>query len=293
MVGAFRTLPLRHPLEGFSTIDPVQQLQPGVEDGVFAFGTLNGDVLSGAGDYYLHIGWGKPSIQHVGMLTGDVVDDTVPTGVGDATAQAADNVLRRLQGFGHIQFAEAVNVLIKQGIQRANRLFSLDSLKAVKYFYNTLSKDNKVKQVFNKLDIQNRAKRCAAQYAYFAIREYKRRVNDIQLLCPIIAKEIRQKGLTSIHFHNQYLMIIVQTGLLGLSLLLALMVQYYRLPIDHKELKELATLFITIFAISFIAEPLWQKQFTIALFILFTGLLINASLSGDKDKYKQPKRISV
>ncbi|MFX0064453.1 MAG: zinc ribbon domain-containing protein [Candidatus Hermodarchaeota archaeon] len=96
------------------------------------------------------------------------------------------------------QFARAVNILIKQGIHTPNHLFTLDSLKAAKYFYNSLSKDNKVKQVFNQLDLHNRVRRCAAQYAYFAIWEYKRRVKDIQLLCPIIAKEIRHKGLTSL-----------------------------------------------------------------------------------------------
>ncbi|MFX0090598.1 MAG: zinc ribbon domain-containing protein [Candidatus Hodarchaeota archaeon] len=96
------------------------------------------------------------------------------------------------------QFNRAVNVLIKQGIQRPNHFFALDSLKAVKYFYNSLSKDKKVKKVFDQLDLHNRIRRCAAQYAYFAIREYKRRVKDIKLLSPIIAKEIRQKGLKSI-----------------------------------------------------------------------------------------------
>ncbi|MFX0062123.1 MAG: hypothetical protein ACFFC7_08030, partial [Candidatus Hermodarchaeota archaeon] len=96
------------------------------------------------------------------------------------------------------QFARAVNILIKQGIHRPNHLFTLDSLKAVKYFYNSLSKDKKVRKIFNQLDLHNRVRRCAAQYAYFAIREYKWRVKDITLLCPIIAKEIRQKGLKSI-----------------------------------------------------------------------------------------------
>ncbi|MFX0094028.1 MAG: hypothetical protein ACFFBD_19980, partial [Candidatus Hodarchaeota archaeon] len=96
------------------------------------------------------------------------------------------------------QFAKAVNILIKQGIHKPNNLFILDSLKAVKNFYDVMSKDKKVKQTFKQFDMQNRIKRCAAQYAYFAICEYKRRAKDIQLLCPIVAKEIRQKGLASI-----------------------------------------------------------------------------------------------
>jgi hypothetical protein len=91
-----------------------------------------------------------------------------------------------------------VNILIKQGIHQPDRLFGSDSLKAVKYFYNALSKDKQVERVFNQLEIHNRVRRCAAQYAYFALRDYKKRVKAIQLLCPIIAKEICQKGLESL-----------------------------------------------------------------------------------------------
>ncbi|MFX0064930.1 MAG: zinc ribbon domain-containing protein [Candidatus Hermodarchaeota archaeon] len=81
---------------------------------------------------------------------------------------------------------------------RPKGLFARDSLQAVKSFYDVLSNDPVVKQVFANLGLQSRIQRCAAQYAYFAIREYKQRVQDIQTLVPVLAKELRQKGLSSI-----------------------------------------------------------------------------------------------
>ncbi|MFX1536466.1 MAG: zinc ribbon domain-containing protein [Promethearchaeota archaeon] len=97
-----------------------------------------------------------------------------------------------------VQFAQAVNVLIRRGIIRPKGIFVKDSLQAVKRFYDVLSNDQIVKQVFTKLELQSRVQRCAALYAYFAIREYKQRVQDIQTLVPVLAKELRQKGLGSI-----------------------------------------------------------------------------------------------
>ncbi|MFX0091608.1 MAG: zinc ribbon domain-containing protein [Candidatus Hodarchaeota archaeon] len=96
------------------------------------------------------------------------------------------------------KFAKAVNVLIRRGIMRSKRLFTNDSLQAVKRFYDVLSNDQVVKQLFGNLVLQSRVQRCAAQYAYFAIREYKQRQQDIQMLVPVLAKELRQKGLCSI-----------------------------------------------------------------------------------------------
>lgn len=97
-----------------------------------------------------------------------------------------------------VQFAQAVNVLIRRGIMRPKELFAKDSLQAVKRFYDVLSHDQVVKQVFTKLGLQSRVQRCGAQYAYFAIREYKQRVQDIQTLVPVLAKALRQNGLDSL-----------------------------------------------------------------------------------------------
>jgi len=80
------------------------------------------------------------------------------------------------------------------------------------------------------------------------------------------------------HFHSQYLNILVQGGFVGLFLMLLIFYNLYRLKISNPELKELSLLFITIFLVAFIAEPLLLKQFANTLFILFSGLFLGASL---------------
>lgn len=79
------------------------------------------------------------------------------------------------------------------------------------------------------------------------------------------------------HFHNQYLMIAVQGGFVGLALMLLLWYKFFTLEIEDKELKNISLLGFTIIAISFIAEPLWMLQFPLALFLFITSFSIIAS----------------
>jgi len=81
------------------------------------------------------------------------------------------------------------------------------------------------------------------------------------------------------HFHNQYLNVLVQGGMIGLFLMLAIFYQFLRLSISDPELKELSLLIVVVMLTAFVAEPLWLKQFTNMLFILFTGLFLGASLN--------------
>jgi len=81
--------------------------------------------------------------------------------------------------------------------------------------------------------------------------------------------------------HNQYLLLLLQMGIIGLSLLLYLIYQILKLNIKETELKELSILFVTVFFISCFAEPLFFKQFTIALFILFVGIFIASANSNN------------
>lgn len=85
--------------------------------------------------------------------------------------------------------------------------------------------------------------------------------------------------LSSNHFHNQYLMIIVQYGLVGLSLLIWLMIQLFRLKIDNPELKEFSVLSLTVYFVGCIAEPLWILQFPLILFIFIVSVSIAASIN--------------
>ena len=81
------------------------------------------------------------------------------------------------------------------------------------------------------------------------------------------------------HPHNQYLLILLQMGVIGLALFLYIIYQILKLKIDNPEIKELSILFATIFFVSCIPEPLLVKQFTIGLFILFIGLFSVESCS--------------
>ena len=74
------------------------------------------------------------------------------------------------------------------------------------------------------------------------------------------------------HPHNQYLLILLQMGIIGLLLFFYMIYQLLKLKIEDPEIKELSILFTTIFFVSCIPEPLLAKQFTLAFFVLFVGM---------------------
>ncbi len=86
------------------------------------------------------------------------------------------------------------------------------------------------------------------------------------------------------HFHSQYLNILVQSGLIGLALFFYLFYRYVTLKIEDDELKELSLVLVSVYMIGFLVEPLWMKQFTNVLFILFSGLFLGASLHSSEKK---------
>lgn len=86
----------------------------------------------------------------------------------------------------------------------------------------------------------------------------------------------------STDFHNQYLMILGQIGLIGFVLMIWLFVELFRLKITDLELKEFNILGVTIFMISCISESLWTLQFPIILFIFIVSISIAASNKDDK-----------
>lgn len=85
------------------------------------------------------------------------------------------------------------------------------------------------------------------------------------------AKEFMSKN----HAHNQFLMIIIQLGLLGLLLVLYIFYLLLRtiLKIENKEHKAILLLFVVIYLASCFTDPLWYKQFTIAIWILFISFI--------------------
>lgn len=79
------------------------------------------------------------------------------------------------------------------------------------------------------------------------------------------------------HFHNQYLMILAQTGLVGFALMIWMFIEFFRLKIGEPELKEFSILGLSVFTVSCIAEPLWIVQFPIILFVFITSISLAAS----------------
>lgn len=83
------------------------------------------------------------------------------------------------------------------------------------------------------------------------------------------------KGMS--HYHNQYLMILAQLGLIGFTLMIWLLFQLFTLRIKDPDLKEFSVLSLTIFAVGSIAEPLWMLQFPIILFVFAVSISLSAS----------------
>lgn len=86
-----------------------------------------------------------------------------------------------------------------------------------------------------------------------------------------------QLFLVDKHFHNQYLMALVQGGILGLGLLVLLLIHFYRLPIANQNAKELSLVLISVYVVGFMTEPLWLLQNPVCLFALIAGTSIALS----------------
>lgn len=84
--------------------------------------------------------------------------------------------------------------------------------------------------------------------------------------------------LSEHHPHNQYLLVALQMGIVGLIFLFYLYYRILKQEIDDPEIKELSILFVTIFLIASFAEPLLLKKFPLSLFILFAGLFARYSI---------------
>ena len=76
--------------------------------------------------------------------------------------------------------------MIRAGVMLENDLFAEDSLKAVKSFYDQVRTIPEVLATFVTLGFNDRTRRCAAQPAYFAVREFKQRGEIITILARIL-----------------------------------------------------------------------------------------------------------
>lgn len=83
--------------------------------------------------------------------------------------------------------------------------------------------------------------------------------------------------ITSGHYHNQYLMILIECGLLGLFLFLLFIYKVLSLKIENKELKYVSIIGIGVYLVSFVGDPMLIMQFPLALFLFIVAFSIASS----------------
>lgn len=94
------------------------------------------------------------------------------------------------------------------------------------------------------------------------------------------------------HYHNQYLMVAVQGGLIGLSLMFLMFLHFFKLNIKNREFKEISILGFVVILVGFVAEPLWMLQFPNTLFLFIAFISIAASKDNSVIILKTKKRIT-
>jgi O-antigen ligase len=77
--------------------------------------------------------------------------------------------------------------------------------------------------------------------------------------------------------HNQYLLVLLQTGIIGLLIFISIIYFILKLNIKDLEIKNISIIFAIIFFLSCMTESLLLETFPRALFILFVGILSVAS----------------
>jgi len=79
------------------------------------------------------------------------------------------------------------------------------------------------------------------------------------------------------HLQNQYLQVLVETGIVGLGILLMLFYRIGQIPAYSEDLRYLKAIFLTVFLVSMFSDIQLHVQFTAGLFALIVGLLLAAS----------------
>lgn len=93
------------------------------------------------------------------------------------------------------------------------------------------------------------------------------------------------KFMTKYHYHNMYVQVLVELGIIGLFLYLMIFYYILKLQINDKELSNFRYIFVTVYSVCCLFEPMFLLQFPLALFALFTGLFLGFSQI-NKDEFK-------
>lgn len=125
------------------------------------------------------------------------------------------------------------------------------------------------------------AKEIVVEYPLFGVGfgDYKLGAKEALEKKDFGIEEGAKEFLTHRHFHNQYLMVVVQGGIIGLALFTWLFIALYRLPIQTLCYKHLSLLLLTVYGIGCLTEPLLILQNPLTVFALIVGFSIAASAS--------------
>ena len=82
------------------------------------------------------------------------------------------------------------------------------------------------------------------------------------------------KCINKSHFHNQYIQTSTQSGLVGLGLLFFFFYTVFKVKIKNVEIRNIKWILLSTFLVTFIPEPLFGRQFSLALFGLMLGLIL-------------------
>ena len=88
------------------------------------------------------------------------------------------------------KYRHAVNIMISEGVNYSDSLFENDGLIAVKNFYNLLTKNPITKSDLISLGVLERLIRCAAQYAFFSIKNAKQVKNLVEVLAEVLLNDM-------------------------------------------------------------------------------------------------------
>lgn len=88
------------------------------------------------------------------------------------------------------KYRHAVNIMISEGVNYSDSLFENDGLIAVKNFYNLLTKNPITKSDLISLGVLERLIRCAAQYAFFSIKNAKQVRNLVEVLAEVLLNDM-------------------------------------------------------------------------------------------------------
>ncbi len=79
------------------------------------------------------------------------------------------------------------------------------------------------------------------------------------------------------HLQNQYLQVLVETGLVGLGILIIMFYQLARIPLRSGPYRNLKVVFVSIYLFTMLSDIQLHIQFTAGLFALIAGILLAQS----------------